>query len=109
MKKTSASVAAGLRNKTFVVSDGTLVLHLRPAEPGWYAVTSPFDPAITTQARSVEEAFMMAYDAQEALEAARSEIARRFGTSRPEGGSSAGPREKRGSRKSKAKAEPPAP
>ena len=55
----------------YVVSDGTLTLLLeRDGESKWYSVTSPFNPKIITQARSVEEAFEMAYDALESLEEA---------------------------------------
>jgi antitoxin HicB len=61
--------------KKFTVTDGKLVLVLQPAEKGWYAVTSPFDPALITQAKSIEEAFLMAYDAQKCLRAARSKQA----------------------------------
>jgi predicted RNase H-like HicB family nuclease len=52
------------------VSDGELVLFLWPAEEGGYNVTSPLDPALITQAETVEEAFIMAHDAWEALKAA---------------------------------------
>src|SRR3982751_3122862 len=61
------SIAGGSNSampKQYTVSDGKLVLVLRPAGKGWYAVTSPLDPGLITQARSVEEAFVMAYDAQ---------------------------------------------
>jgi predicted RNase H-like HicB family nuclease len=57
--------------KKYTISDGKMVLYLQPAGRGWYAVTSPLDPGITTQARSVEEAFVMAYDAQKLLNEAR--------------------------------------
>ncbi len=60
--------------RKFTVSDGKMVLVLQPAEKGWYAVTSPFDPAIQTQANSIEEAFLMAYDAQKCLKAARKRL-----------------------------------
>ena len=56
--------------KHYTVSDGELVLFLWPAEEGGYNVTSPLDPALITQAETVEEAFMMAHDAWEALKAA---------------------------------------
>lgn len=49
--------------KVFTVDDGKLVLALRPAENGWYAVSSPVDPRLHTQAKSLEEAFVMARDA----------------------------------------------
>src|SRR4051794_1893001 len=65
--------------KQYTVSDGKLVLVMRPAGKGWYAVTSPLDPGLITQARSVEEAFYMAYDAQKCLRSARAKLARRLG------------------------------
>ena len=49
--------------KHYTVSDGELVLFLWPAEEGGYNVTSPLDPALITQAETVEEAFIMAHDA----------------------------------------------
>ncbi len=71
-----ASIALGLRSenvpKHYTVSDGELVLFLWPAEEGGYAVTSPLDPALNTQAESVEEAFVMARDAWELLKEFRS-------------------------------------
>jgi predicted RNase H-like HicB family nuclease len=59
------------RPPTYTVSDGKLTLTLKAAGNGWYAVTSPLDPEIVTQARTIAEAFEMAYDAQAALHAAR--------------------------------------
>ncbi len=59
--------------KHFTVSDGELVLFLWPAEEGGYNVTSPLDPALVTQAETVEEAFIMAHDAWELLKESRSE------------------------------------
>jgi len=46
----------------YTVTDGELVLVLEPDELGWYVVTSPFNPDVLTQARTVEEAFEMARD-----------------------------------------------
>jgi antitoxin HicB len=63
----------------YTVSDGGLVLTLEPAEDGWYVVTSPLDPELTTQAKTIEEAFEMARDALELLTAGRAEF-RRSGT-----------------------------
>ena len=63
--------------KRYSVSDGRIVLYLSPAEEGGYTVTSPLDPALITQAETVEEAFVMAYDAQKCLRAARAKLARR--------------------------------
>ena len=65
-------------NKPYVVSDGILVLNLRPAGDGWYAVTSPIDPQLITQARSIEEAFEMAHDARKSLADARKQLAKRL-------------------------------
>jgi antitoxin HicB len=45
----------------YTVTDGDLVLTLEP-DDGWYCVTSPFNPEIITQARTLEEAFEMARD-----------------------------------------------
>lgn len=58
---------------TYTVCDGDLVLHLQPAESGWYAVTSPLEPHLHTQAKSIEEAFFMARDAMEGLRQLRAE------------------------------------
>jgi antitoxin HicB len=51
----------------YTVSDGELVLFLWPAEEGGYNVSSPLDPALITQAETLEEAFEMARDAMELL------------------------------------------
>jgi predicted RNase H-like HicB family nuclease len=58
------------------VSDGELVLFLWPAEEGGYDVTSPLDPALITQAETVEDAFIMARDAWALLKEVRSEDSR---------------------------------
>jgi antitoxin HicB len=63
--------------KRYTVTDGRLVLYLTVCEEGGYCVTSPFDPALVTQAESVEEAFSMARDALKCLRATRLEIRRR--------------------------------
>jgi len=60
-----------MAKKKYTVGDGKLVLTLEPAAKGWYVVTSPFDPGITTQARSVPEAFEMARDAIKLLQRSR--------------------------------------
>jgi antitoxin HicB len=57
-------------SKRYTVSDGELVLFLWPAEEGEYNVTSPLHPELITQAESLEEAFFMARDALELLNAA---------------------------------------
>jgi antitoxin HicB len=62
----------------FVVSNGKLVLHLEPAEEGGYVVTCPFDPALITEAETIEEAFEMAEDAAQGLAEARAKQAERW-------------------------------
>ena len=57
--------------KHYTVSDGELVLFLWPAEEGGYDVTSPLDPALISQAETLEEAFMMARDAWQLLKSTR--------------------------------------
>ena len=66
------------RPQRYTVSDGKLVLTLEEAENGWYVVTSPDDPGVTTQARTVKEAFVMARDAIKGLNRMRRELARRM-------------------------------
>jgi antitoxin HicB len=59
---------------TYTVSDGELVLVLETCEEGGYCVTSPFDPALITQADTLEEAFEMARDAAQLLREARTQL-----------------------------------
>ncbi len=59
--------------KRYTVSDGTLLLNLE-TEGDWFVVTSPLDPELVTQAKTIEEAFRMAYDLQALLEEYRREI-----------------------------------
>jgi predicted RNase H-like HicB family nuclease len=61
-----------MKSTVFIVSNGNRVLHLEPAEEGGYLVTCPFDPALITEAETIEEAFEMADDAAETLGVARS-------------------------------------
>ena len=60
--------------RQFTVSDGKLVLVLRAAEEGGYNVTYPFDPAVITQAETIEEAFENARDAIKTLRAGRARL-----------------------------------
>lgn len=60
--------------KFYVVSNGRLVLHLEPAAEGGYVVTSPFDPALITEAETIEEAFENAEDAARTLAAGRAKL-----------------------------------
>lgn len=52
---------------TYTISDLELVLHLQDAGDRWFAVSTPLDPHVHTQARSIPEAFEMARDALQAL------------------------------------------
>ena len=67
--------------KTYTVSNGKLVLNLEPAEEGGYVVTSPFDPALITEAETLEEAFENAADAAKALKQARAKLVRQLARS----------------------------
>lgn len=70
--------------KKFTVSDGKLVLVLWLAEEGGYTVTSPLDPALITEAETLEEAFAMAYDAQQCLGESRSRLANQIPEAAPQ-------------------------
>lgn len=75
----------------YTASDGKMVITLEPAEEGGYVVTSPLDPGLVTEAETIEEAFVMAYDAAELLRETRAALVagststtqRRRGTARP--------------------------
>lgn len=60
--------------KLYIVSDGEMVLHLEPDGNGGYTVTSPFDPALITEADTLEGAFDMARDAAELLREGREQL-----------------------------------
>jgi predicted RNase H-like HicB family nuclease len=62
------------RPTLYVVSNGRQVLHLEPAPEGGYVVTSPFDPALITEAETIEEAFENAEDAAQTLAAGRAKL-----------------------------------
>jgi len=55
----------------FTVTDGKLVLVLEVAPEGGYTVTAPFVQGLVTEAETLEEAFEMARDAEEALKASK--------------------------------------
>lgn len=59
--------------KRYQVSDGKLLLTLQPDADGGFTVTSPTDPAMITQADTIDEAFKNARDAFAALAASRSD------------------------------------
>jgi antitoxin HicB len=54
-------------SKRYTVSDGEFILFLWPAVEGGYNVTSHLNPALITQAETIEEAFEMARDALDLL------------------------------------------
>lgn len=74
-----------MAKKKYTVTDGKLLLTLQEDEGGWYTVTSPTDPAMITQARSIPEAFEMARDAFAGLAASRADPRRwtRTATAKP--------------------------
>jgi predicted RNase H-like HicB family nuclease len=81
MRKT---LQAPRHGKKYLVSDGELVLHIEP-DGKWLLVTCPFDPDLITQARSLDEAFAMAYDAKKLLDECRAELAATPRPRRPDG------------------------
>jgi len=64
--------------KRYTVSDGKLVLNLQEAQEGGYIVTSPLEPELITEARTVAEAFANARDAIKALKQSRAKLLRRL-------------------------------
>jgi len=62
--------------QSFLVSDEAGMVLRIEREGKWLVVSSPFDPELITQARTIDEAFAMAYDAKKGLEAVRAEAAR---------------------------------
>lgn len=66
---------AAKRPKKYTVTDGNLVLTLE-SDGKWLVVTSPFDPELVTQARTIDDAFTMAYDAKKLVDACRATRAR---------------------------------
>ena len=67
-----------MKQSSFTVSDGKLVLSLQPAEEGGYVVTSPLDPELITEAETLEEAFDNARDAAKALKESRAKLLKRL-------------------------------
>ena len=65
-------------DKAYTVSDGEMVLTLEPAEEGGYVVTSPLDPELITEAESLDEAFVNARDAADALNESRKRLAKQL-------------------------------
>lgn len=70
------------KSKRYTVSDGKLVLHLEDAEEGGYVVTSPLDPELITEAETIEDAFVNAYDAATALRKSRAKLLRQLAGTR---------------------------
>lgn len=65
-------------SRRYTVTDGKLVLTLETAEEGGYVVTSPFDPAMITEAETIPEAFDNARDAIRELKLARAKLQRQL-------------------------------
>jgi antitoxin HicB len=68
-----------MTGQKYTVSDGKMMLVLEEAEEGGFVVTSPIDPGLITQAETLQEAFLMAYDAAECLAIGRRLLAERMG------------------------------
>ena len=66
----------------YTVSDGEMVLTLEPDSTGGFVVTSPLDPELVTQAETISEAFEMARDAAQALNASRKKLVKQLATRR---------------------------
>jgi predicted RNase H-like HicB family nuclease len=64
----------------YVAFNGRMLLHLEPAAEGGYVVTSPFDPALITEAETIEDAFANAEDAARTLAVGRTKLNRPAGT-----------------------------
>lgn len=60
---------------SLIIRVGDLVLDLKPAKEGGFVVTSPFDPALITEAETIDEAIANATDASELLKKARAKHA----------------------------------
>lgn len=65
------------RARRFNVSDGRLLLTLKPMDEGVFLVQSPMDPEILASAKSLREVFEKAYDVQRSLIASRRASAQR--------------------------------
>jgi antitoxin HicB len=64
--------------RRYTVSDGKMVITLEPAKEGGFIVTSPLDPELITQAETLAEAFEMARDASESLNASRKKLVKQL-------------------------------
>jgi hypothetical protein len=67
------------RPKTFIAMDGTLVLQLETAEESGYVVTCPFEPALVTEAETLEEAFENAADIVKSIQTVRATTRKKRG------------------------------
>lgn len=65
-----------MAKKKYTVSGGKLILTLEPADGGWFAVTTPMDPAVQTQAKTIPEAFEIVRDAMKVLQQGRAKLAK---------------------------------
>lgn len=69
--------------KKYTVSDGRLLLQLEVAPEGGYVVTSPINPELITEAKTVDEAFANAKDALICLARSRAALNRELASRRP--------------------------
>ncbi len=58
-------------SKQYTVSDGKLILTLKPMSEGGFMVRSPMDPEILASAETINEAFERAYEVRRSLIASR--------------------------------------
>ncbi len=59
-----------------VAIDDLVIVVKRPSGNSMFVVTSPFDPELVTQGKTLDEAVAMAKDAKKTLDAARAKTAR---------------------------------
>ena len=76
MTATPVGRTIGVMAKRYTVSDGKLLLTLQADPGGGFVVTSQIDPAMVTQADTIDEAFAMARDAFAALAGSRADAGR---------------------------------
>jgi hypothetical protein len=60
--------------REYFVTDGDLILRLKPTGRGWFHVQAIFEPEVVTRARSLSQAFETAYQARKQVRAARRKL-----------------------------------
>ncbi len=61
--------------QSYLISDDKGLTLRIETEGKWIIVSSPFDPELVTQVKSIDEIFPMAYEVKQGLEAIRAEMA----------------------------------